>query len=287
MNTPNDLLKRLVKLFPVNSLKTRFDVRLTSEDLYNHILANNTPQAIEDFVIGNLDATKQHIYIFSLNAAATADGLDLPNFPFTIINRRNRDGVFSITISPEVEFLVTVTDPFEEVGIRFRQPYRIDFTRTHMIIYATILEKDMSPLFPNNRRVIDVQRQNGESVVMDRICEHLLQYNPQRCDLHRGVKHLWERDEIDSKHAKWKKGSSTATEVMDGEYTLKQQYPDVYNTIVTAPIKKTVFKYIRDDEELPKSFTIDPQFGHISIPLYPRNLNQNRNVVSKILSNNQ
>ncbi len=82
------------------------------------------------------------------------------------------------------------------------------------------------------------------------------------------------------------KNRSTTTETMDESYTLKSQYPEVFQTIINAPLNKTIFKYLNDDELLPEHFTIDPSVGLISLPTFPKQLNQHQNVVREILSNN-
>jgi len=144
----------------------------------------------------------------------------------------------------------------------------------------------MSSHFADNRAVVKVDKVNDESIVIETINQHFNGLMPSVCDLNRGIKHLWDDDIVDSKYAKWKKNRSTTTETMDENYTLKNQYPVIYQDLINSPLRKMIFKYLPDDEQLPDHFTIDPGNGQISIPLYPNNENQNKNVVTEIISNN-
>ena len=269
MNTNQDLAKRLLKLYPVKSIKEHFNSELNADELYDNLVQNNSFNSIKDFAYGNLEDTKRHIYIFNIGHPATLQNIDIPNFPFDIVNQTTINNEISITISPIVDFNTVLNNPFEEVTMKFHQPTRIVLNRSHLVFYFTILEKNINSHFNNNRKVLNVEKANEESDTITEVCNHLNHLNPQICDLNRGVKHLWNADIVDSKYAKWKKNRSTTTETMDESYTLKSQYPEVYQTIVNAPLNKTIFKYLNDDENLPEHFTIDPSVGQISVPIFP------------------
>lgn len=286
MNTQRDISKRLLRLFPVKVLKEHFNSTNVSDELYNEILNGNSKPTIDSFCYVNLEHTKQHIYIYNIGQTPTPNNLNINQFPIDIVHQTNLNGVTSITISPIVDFRVILTNPFEETTLRFHQPIQILLSNTHLIFYATILEKNMSNYFDQNRRVINAEKVNDEISIIEQVCAHLAHLNPTVCDLNRGIKQLWANDLVDSKYAKWKKDRSTTTETMDENYTLKSQYPDVYQNLVNAPLRKMIFKYLRDDEALPDHFTVDPSSGQISIPLFSKNANQNKNVVREILSNN-
>jgi len=286
MNTERDLSKRLLKLFPVKMLKEHYNTENVSEHLFDEVLNNNTKAVIDAFVYVKLEHTKQHIYVFDLATAVNIQNLNLPAFPLTILNESTANNETSIVISPVVDFRVILSNPFEEVILKFHQPFKIVLKNRHLVFYTTILEKNMNSYFADDRRVINVEKVNEENFIIDQVCNHFNHLNPTVCDLNRGIKHLWNNDIVDSKYAKWKKDCSTTTETMDESYTLKRQYPDVYQNLITSPLKKMIFKYIRNDELLPDHFTIDPTVGQISIPLFPKNSNQNKNVVTEILSNN-
>jgi hypothetical protein len=286
MNTPRDLSKRLLKLFPVKILKDHFNSERVSEALYEDILNRNIKTVIDDFAYMNLEYTRQHIYIFDVNATPSARHINLQNFPFTVIKQRIVNGIGSFVISPIVDFKTILTNPFEEVLVKFHQPMKIMFDGEHLVFYVTIMEKNIGSYIDNNRNVVNSEKDIDELNITQLICQHFSLLNPCVCDLNGGIKFLWRNDLVDSKYVKWKKDRSTTTEAMDENFTLKSQYPNIFQDLINDPLKKTVFKYLRDDDLLPDHFAIDPAVGQISVPLYSKNADQNENLVREILSNN-
>lgn len=286
MNSQRNLLKRLIKLFPVKLLKDDFNIKLFSDDLINNIVDNNPPQIVKNFAYSNLNYTKQHVYIYELNGNKNHMSFIPDDFPFEVINHNSDGDNLTIMISPIVDFNVILSQPYEEAIIQFHQPGRIKLTADHLIFQTTMLEKNLKTYFDGNRKVLDVEKQNDEQSTLKEIIDFFEISSTAICDINRGVKYLWENDLIDSKYAKWKKARSTTTEAMDENYTLKSQYPDIYEDIMGRPLKKTIFKYLNEDEELPDHFTVDPTIGQLSVPLYSKNINQIQNVINEILSNN-
>jgi hypothetical protein len=286
MNSNLNLLKRLIKLYPVKLLKDEFGTKSVSEQLYDDIIGTINPSLIHDFAYTNIDFTKQHVYIFYLSSVYAHRHFNSTTFPFPILHQNTQAASLSLIISPLVDFRVVLNNPFEEQIIKFHQPCIIILSGRHLIIKTTILEKNIGTYFPGNRKVLDAIKEHGEDETIRGIITYFANLNPSVCDLNRGIKFLWANDSIDSKYAKWKKNRSTSTEAMDENYTLKSQYPDVYHNIISSPIGKTIFKYLIEDERFPDHFTCDPTNGELSVPLYPKNLNQIQNVINEILSNN-
>lgn len=284
MNSEAQVLYRLLKLFPVKLVKEYFQINKSGEALYGDVLDGNIPSVIYDFAYSNLDRTKQHIYIFDIDNRDANVSLD--GFPFEIVNNRDVDGVKYLIINPLINYNTVLGSPFEQVVINFHQPIKLEITNKHLIFYVTIVEKNIRNYVEEGRKVYNVEKSNDEFEVIETITDFWVSKTPRLCDLNKGLKKMWDDDIIDCKYAQWKKSKSTTTETMDENYTLKSQYLEVYQGIVTAPLKKTIFKYLPDDGNMPEHFTADPGIGQISIPLYPKSLNQNQNVVKKILSNN-
>jgi hypothetical protein len=286
MNSERSLLKRLIKLFPVKVLKDEFNSTNLSDVLYDDIIDNNNYNLIKEFSYRNINFTKQHIYIYELNSNFDLRDFNPANFPFTVIRQEIQPNILRIVFSPIVDFKVILSRPYEEKTIQFHQPFIVTLNNRHLIIQATILEKNIGTYFEENRKVLDIEKENDENETIHNLIDFFVRYTPTICDLNRGVKRIWADDRIDSKFAKWKKNRSTTTEAMDENYTLKSQYPDVYESLMSSPVGKTIFKYLIDDDRLPDHFTADPTNGELSVPLYPRNLNQIQNVINEILSNN-
>lgn len=284
MNSEAQVLYRLLKLFPVKLVKEYFQINKSGEALYEDVLNGNIPSIIYDFAYSNLDRTKQHIYIFDIDNRDRNILLD--RFPFQIVNNRDVNGSKQLIINPLINYNTVLGSPFEQVVINFHQPIKLEITDKHLIFFVTIVEKNIKNYVEEGRKVYNVEKTNDEFEVMKAITDFWSSKRPRLCDLNKGLKKMWDDDIIDCKYAQWKKSKSTTTETMDENYTLKSQYLEVYQGIVTAPLKKTIFKYLPDDGNMPEHFTADPGIGQISIPLYPKSLNQNQNVVKKILSNN-
>ena len=137
-----------------------------------------------------------------------------------------------------------------------------------------------------DRKVIDIVKSTTTDYT-DVIVKHLSsEYVISTYDINKGIKHLWEKDKIDSRYAKWKKDKSTTTETMDEDYTLKKHYHAIYLDLIKSPLNKMVFKYLLGDGVFCDHFSADPSSGQISIPLYPGNANQITNVINEILANN-
>ncbi|HCT29454.1 MAG TPA: hypothetical protein DIW31_01680 [Bacteroidales bacterium] len=286
MNTSQDLLKRLIKLFPVKVLKEEFNLTSTSDSLYDEIIQNINESLIKDFVYSNINLTKQHIYIYDIDKTFNINSFKRESFPFPVIKSSSAANELTIVISPIVDFSVVLSNPYEETNIQFHQPFIIRLKEKKLIIQSTILEKKIGAYFESNRKVLDVVKVNDELESILKVMGYFLDYSFNICDLNKGVKHMWEKDTIDSKYVKWKKNRSTTTESMDEDYTLKSQYPDVYKSLMKSPLNKTIFKYLLNDELLPEHFTIDPSNGELSVPIFPKNQNQIRNVIDGILSQN-
>lgn len=286
MNTEAELLLRLIRLFPVKILKENFDIPSNGDALFNDILREELPQNINAFAYTNINSTKQHVYIYHFTHLYNLATFNPASFPYTVINRSMNGSQLQITISPVVEFSVTVNNPFEEIILNFHQPYILTIERDKLIIQATIMEKNMSSYFDPTRKVLNVEKNNDERLAIENILSFFLRNLPIPCDLNRGIKQLWANDVIDSRYIKWKRNRSTATESMDENYTLKEQYPDDYRRIISDPLNRTIFRYLPEDEGFPDHFTVDPSRGEISVPIYPKNQNQIPNVINQILSNN-
>lgn len=286
VNTQKDITKRLLRLFPTKLLKDSFVSGTKPDDLLEYIVTKHSKNIVS-FLNENRGQTKQHIYVFDLKKKVSQSGINLDDFPYTIEDTGLRNGKTKITIYPIIDFNVTISNPLETTMLKFKQPVCIELFDDKMVISFTMLEKNIQSYFPPDRKVYEHEKTLEEDVIIREICTYFGKLNPKPSDLNKGIKYLWANDIVDSKYAKWKKSKSTTTEVMDEEYTLKTQYPDVYNDLVNAPLKKMVFKYLLDDELFPSHFAIDPSLGVISISLYPNDKEQANYVTGKIISNNR
>jgi hypothetical protein len=288
MNDGANLLSRLLKLFPVKFIKQHFNIDANYQpEIINNIIQSNTPLAIKRFSLNSINSTKQHIYLFTLSSRFNRNTFNPEILSLNIINEIASANNYEFQCLPTVNYEVIVLNPFEELTIQYYQPTVIIFNNRQLIVKCTILEKSLSYLFNTNRKIVDVNKNNDEDINIGELL-HCLEdsYSPVPTDINAGLKYLWDADMVDSKNAKWKKARSFATEAMDEGYTLKMQYPDVYEALINAPLNKTIFKYLKDDKLFCNHFTADAIKGQLSVPLFPDNEQQINNILHEVLSHN-
>lgn len=287
MNTVNDLNTRLLNLFSVKSLKDAFDVdgALLKSEMLEDVTARFNSQTIRTTCIENINFCKQHIYIYDLLSPFNRALFDIRQFPLENATHFFDGANLKIKCLPTIEYRAILKDPYQTVNLRFLQPITITVTRNKVIVQTVIIEKNISS-YVGGRKVLDVQKSNNTDFT-DLILQFFSRnYAIRPSNINRGIKRMWADDKIDSRYVKFKKNRSTATETMDEEYTVKSQYPDVYNQLINAPLNKTLFKYLLHDEEMISHFTADPSNGELSITIFSDNENQIRNVIDEILRNN-
>lgn len=278
-------------MYPVKLLKDHYQLAGQQADVINEIVARNNLSGVYTFALNNLNNTKQHIYIYTNNRNFNEANFNPAIFPIPVIDHGRTPQGYHIRCMPAVDCSATIKDTvtgaYSDVVMRFPQPIVITITRTHIIIKATIIEKNVgSYIQGGNAESFNVRKNVEDDFTADIIAFFAAAHNVGVCDLNRGIKHLCDNDILDLRTMKILKNQSTATEVMNGDNTFKQCYPNDYAAAMRNPLSKSLFKYLPNDELLCKSFAADPNVGRLSITLYPSTPNQVQNVVSQILANN-
>lgn len=286
MNTGRDLMKRLLHLLPVQTIKSEYNLVGNAEDVIDVVIGSQTQTSIKNFIFNNYALTRQNIYIYDLSRNFSKQVFNSSIFPFSVENPRTVQGEFVFHCLPKTQFNVYLSNPIASEELHFFHPVTVRIANRRLIIHFTKLVKNVSHYFAGNRMAKKANQINTEEDILRLILEFFANYTPTSTDINRGVKYLWDIDDVDSYRIQWRKSFSSATEVMDGTMTFKEKYPPEYQQIVQSPLVKTVFKYLLDDDYLCKQFTTDPENGQISINQFSDNLNQVNNVVSKILANN-
>lgn len=287
MNSAPDLNKRLLKLYPVKVVKNYFNPEESVQsEMIPEIVNAQSAQAIKQFATDYHNYTKQHIYFFELSANFNRPNFNLNNFELSLEGETIVNGGYNFKFLPQAEYNVVLGGPTEETVLSFYQPMTVRVHGRKLIVYITILEKNLESYF-GNRRVYEAKKANDDDYFVTLIVDYFKNfYGVTPLDLNRGIKKLWADDVIDSKYAKWKKSHSTTTENMDEEFTLKQKYPPLYEEITKAPINRTIFKNISGHSDINSHFSIDPSKGLLTISIYPEDLDQTNNVINKILAGN-
>ncbi|HSZ72886.1 MAG TPA: hypothetical protein VK750_09425 [Cytophagaceae bacterium] len=290
MNGVSNLHTRLLKLYPVKTLKDHFDLPGKSSEVIEGILNQFKAKDIHEFSALNIDYTRQHVYIFNIEKSFKASSFNTTNFPLRVIQQTNTTSDYSIVCLPEIEFKISVIRPFEERILKFYQPLKISVINSHLIVQITTLEKNLSDHCEVGKKVVETTRVNDENYLLDSIKSVFINqgYNITKCDLHKGIKKLWDDNIIDSKYLKTKNSKSTNTVAMDENYTVREVYPQEYNQIKNNPILKTLFRYKgKNVDYFCDSFSIDPSQGHLSVTSFPESVHQIKNIINEILKNNK
>lgn len=290
MNSNVGLSKRILSLFPVKAIKDHFvNAHGTTQGvLIADIASKYPPKDISKFALDNINISKQHIYIFELNKKFKVSDIDVGAFPVKIEFQSHTASEVHFLCLPKVKYSVITTLPtYLQSELHFLQPLLVRFTGKYLIFQATILEKNIEHYFVNMGKVFVADKLNEEEKFIGEILKYLQQsHTITTCDLHKGVKYLWDNNVIDSMSVRYRKSKSSSSEVMDEGYTVKQQYPDIFATLMSSPLNKTIFKYLRADNKLCRHFSVEPKLGNMSVAIYPDDANQIKETIDEILQNN-
>jgi hypothetical protein len=287
-NAIDELIKRLLQLYPVKNVKEYFALKGNFDDIIPDIVKNHSHKSIFSFAAVNMNYTRQHVYIFNLSPSFKAVEFDTTHFPLAIKDSSIQNGELSINCLPQVDFDITAIKPFEETELHFFQPVKIRAFKKHLIIQVTTLEKNLSSFLAAGRKVVDSVRNNGEDTWLPKIINFFnkQKYKTNVCDIHKGVKKMWEDKIIDSKYVKSLGAKSTSTEAMHEAFTVREVFPDKYKEIIKSPLLKTLFVYKGADDKLADHFHSDPGDGLVIFSAFPKNLAQIENVINEIIKHN-
>lgn len=294
MNTARELRYRLLRLFPVAVVKQYFEpAGRTQYEMLEEITSGTTAEEINSFCFDNFGFTKQHIYLFQIGRFQIdrLDAVDdlLPTAE--LISKSKTAGTvrYSYLFSHTYDLagIEESTRTFRELHLLFNQPIMIEITSASMKISLTIVEKNPES-YLNGFKVYQAKRRMEDEDIVGSVMLRMADFSgapPVPLDINRGIKHLWNHDLIDAVSIKYKKENSMAAEVMDEDMTFKNKYPEDFRKVLTAPLRKNTFRFLRDAEHY-CDFVADPTAAILSFNKYPKEQNQISNVVSKILSHN-
>lgn len=292
MNYQTGTIKRLLKLYPVSSLRKEFNIKVTGQEhVIQEIVTQNAPQTIIDFAKTHFDITKQHIYLletdknidFGFNVVGLAESVTLDN----ILNAKN-----SATCFVPIEFTVFETKKNQVSKLEFLWPIRLQYfynNKTKKYIFLlkiTVLEREIGYFYEN--KVFVTNRSLEEKELVKSILDNFTK-NACICtklDLNKGIKELAELDIIDFPSAKYRKSKSITTEIMDEDFTIKKNNPDVYEYLMKSPLERTTCKLTNPQKEEVDYFRVEPLEGKISFSTYSPAIDSVDNIISLILNNN-
>jgi hypothetical protein len=280
-------IKRLLELFPVTSLRSQWpNVTGTKEEICFEIAEKYKWQGAIEFVNEHLSCCKQHVYIFSHSGQIDdLPAIDLPDTELVVTSRAENGERRQLYII-NFEYKVVLRDPFEDMGLTFLWPLRLDFTEQHLIARFVILEKNISSYLEGRPYYLDRKSTEEEEILKQIKQQAKGQLNLEVVDLHKGVKKLWESGIIDSPRARFKKAFSTAFEAMDEDRTIKEHAPELYEILRDSLLFNTTFQVVGKEDCSVSAFSVDPVKGFITFHRYADNAGDSDYVVREILKYN-
>lgn len=271
-------LKRLLELFPIAEIRKAWpDLKGTKEEICFGAVESKDYQRIAEFVDEFFSCCKQHVYVFNRPDQTTGLPGTLQDEPAAL----SLEGTRSLYIL-RTKYHVVLRDPLEEACVDFLWPMRLEITadKVNIVLRCVVLEKSMTPYFTRSYYVAD------RSIEEKGVVQEVESFAPQRADLHKGVKQLWEDGFMDSSSAKVKKALSMASETMDEELGIKEHNPELYETIQGSTLLNALFA-IADEKKCGAGvFSVQPSNGYLAFPRYSEKGGTDF-VISEILRNNQ
>ena len=289
MNTQSDIDQRLLRLFPVKVLKDHFQLDGTQAEMLKVLRKQYNTSSVQMFVNQNFGYLKQHVYIIRLTKPCSVSRFNTGVQPFPLgIAFHGVPPIRSYISFPIVKYtgFYEAAIGYKRFEVDFWQPTKLEFIDDYTVVYyAGIIEKNVSAYVEGVKKAFNVQKSNNDDF-LDVILKYFAPYGPSLCDFNKGIKSLTDSDTLDFLAIKYKNTYSLTHEVMDGSKTFKKVYPKEYIALISKPIQKSNFRYLKEDQTLIQHFSADPCQGTINVPIFPDHLNQVSNVVTEILRNN-
>jgi len=293
MNSQEEILGRLLRVFPVKHVKESFN---TSEwrqsEVIEEVLANNHVDNIMQFVEDSIDYTRQNVFIYSIrNNYNHIQSIVQNNLGVTILSQNLNQGKFVLYGYHDVFYDVKLFhhNQVADTQLNFKQPFKLTIVDGYMVISITKVDPNIKTFYTSGEVVLSTNRGDFENNLIHNILTYFdtrHRLRPSQADLNRGVKELWETDVIDAKEVSFRKTSSRAKDVMDGNQLYKYEYPQEYQDMMRNPLELCIFRYIIEDEDWPPHFTCDARVGKLSFNIFSTNINQIDNVIDGIIGNN-
>lgn len=283
MNNERNLLKRLLKAYPVRVLKDVFDITgLSQNEVIEEVLNSNSTMIIKNFAFTNFSHLRQHVYIYNITGVMDNNWICDNDVYHNQKNIAPKSRTINLLFKATYKVFNPQTTAIED--ILFYTPVQIRIINTKLIISINIQERDATSFFQGV--VYSVSKDMLDDEIINYIVARMsLTAALTRTDINKGIKQLWEENFIDAASVKFKKARSTSIEIMDEEFTLKTTMPDVYNSLLNAPLQKNIFKLLERDDII-SHFTTEPSIGRLSFTKFPETINSIPELIDLILKRN-
>lgn len=284
-NSDLEIKKRLLKAFSVDSLKMVFNLTHSKErqaGLINNIVNSHNASILNNIIFDNFSLLKQYVYTYETNLVLNDNWLDKhPNF----INHQlisNSHSIFNLLIPIKYIGYNQTKKYMDEFD--FLVPVQLHRRKKILTIHINILERDISTITPD--KIIGASRNINDDIILADIIKFANPILLYKYDLNKGIKKLWEDDEIEAIKVKFKKEKSTSQEIMDeSNLGIKKEMPKEYAELIKTPLRHTTFRLIKQ-KNLVNFFVIDPTTGIFNFSVFPPYSEGINDLIDLVLSNN-
>jgi hypothetical protein len=284
INSSIEINKRLLKAFSVEALKEVFNLNESKErqaGLLNNIITSNSTAIINDTIFKHFSLLKQHVYLYEFKGVLADNWLD--KHPAFVSMQKITNSLSIVNLLCPIKFegfnkTQGVMDSFE-----FLVPVQIHKKKTIVTIHINILERDISTITTD--KILSTTRDIYDEDIINEIVPFSGAVQLFKYDLNKGIKKLWNDDEVDALKVKFKKAKSTSQEIMDEDKMIKKDMSLVYNELIKTPLRITTFKILKQ-KKLVNFFVVDPSLGIFYFSIFPKNLNGINDLIDLVLTNN-
>jgi len=277
-------LVTLLELFPVGKLKEFWPkYKGHKEDVAKAIAEFQTSAEIVEFAKRYFSCCRQHVYVFShddeikkLPTAGTASGE-------RVAEELEKNKGFALFLY-WAQFTAIVTQPYEDVELKFLWPFRFNFTKAAATVRLAIMEKKLGA-YLNDRKYVAPRKITDEAQLIASMLKSV-EGQLAKMDLHKGIKKLWKDNLIDCVRVSYKEPDSTESTTMDEEAGIREKKPALYEKLLKLPLLDAKFKVKSKDLSSATVFFAEPGEGYLGFPRYTEQEGDTDNVVNEIIKHN-
>jgi hypothetical protein len=251
-----EVLERILDLFPAETLQEfeRVTTKMTKAEAIPTVSEGYEEDRVLGFIANNFGRLHQHVYVFR--------GTRQPKVaaPFG-----ERFGVRRVGEEKHSHYLADLTHelviepPLERIRIDLAWPLKVVESPTHVRLHLAIMSRGPASI-ERGKMLVSWKQHPSETELVEAFRLSRGREGGVALDLNRGIKALWHADEFDAPSVQFKESRSTTKHVMDEEYTLKADHPEVYGGLRLKPLLATQFRYMQDDACIPY-FQVQPTEG--------------------------
>lgn len=243
-NNARGVRKRLLGLFPKATIQSFPQVHqgMTKAEGIDAVVETVGLDTVRDFVVRRFGRLHQHVYIFERRSARGSLETTTPfgKAPFRAEGTTGGERHHFYLLDLIYELVLDA--PLDRSEVRFLWPVKIVTGESHVRVHLTIMAKDLKAYTPEGRPVIRSSPKPNRRELLTGFPASLGLDTGGPLDINRGVKTLWEADEFDAVTVHSKRSRSTSREVMDEEFTVKQDDPTLYAGLWARPLYHASFK---------------------------------------------